>query len=122
MAHIVLAQNALKDSLTTEFSKIKRSPIMNLKSRHAILTIATSLLIVGAAQAENQKLVVGHDLWIGYAGAFVAKDKGFFKEAGLDVEFKQFPGPADTLPALISGKLDIGLTTLHKETSSRSLK
>lgn len=86
---------------------------LNRKSRHAILMIAASIAISGAAQAENQKLVVGHDLWIGYAGAFVAKEKGFFEEVGLDVEFKQFPGPADTLPALISGKLDIGLTTLH---------
>lgn len=66
-----------------------------------------------SAQAENEKLVVGHDLWIGYAGAFVADAKGYFDEAGLDVEFKQFPGPGDTLPALIAGQLDIGLTTLH---------
>ena len=64
-------------------------------------------------QSENKKLVVGHDLWIGYSGAFVADAKGFFEDAGLDVDFQQFPGPGDTLPALISGNLDIGLTTLH---------
>ena len=64
-------------------------------------------------QSENKKLVVGHDLWIGYSGAFVADAKGYFEDAGLDVDFKQFPGPGDTLPALISGNLDIGLTTLH---------
>ena len=63
--------------------------------------------------SENKKLVVGHDLWIGYSGAFVADAKGYFEDAGLDVDFKQFPGPGDTLPALISGNLDIGLTTLH---------
>ena len=63
--------------------------------------------------SENKKLVVGHDLWIGYSGAFVADAKGYFEEAGLDIDFKQFPGPGDTLPALISGNLDIGLTTLH---------
>ena len=66
-----------------------------------------------ALHSENKKLVVGHDLWIGYSGAFVADAKGYFEDAGLDVDFKQFPGPGDTLPALISGNLDIGLTTLH---------
>jgi NitT/TauT family transport system substrate-binding protein len=44
---------------------------------------------------------------------FIAQDKGFFKDEGLEVELKPFSNPGDTLPALASGKIDVGLTTLQ---------
>src|SRR4051812_15323063 len=69
--------------------------------------------IAPTAQAASKKITIGHDLWIGYSGVFIAKDKGFFEKAGLKVELKPFSNPGDTLPALVSGKLDIGLTTLQ---------
>ena len=59
------------------------------------------------------KISIGHDLWIGYAGVFVAKERGFFSKRGIDVQLKSFSNPGDTLPALAAGKLDVGLTTLH---------
>src|SRR6185295_20211224 len=58
-------------------------------------------------------LTVGHDAWVGYSGVFLAADLGFFKDAGLDVKLKPFSNPGDTLPALVAGQLDIGLTTLQ---------
>lgn len=76
-------------------------------------TTAAAPETTAVADEVQKTFVVGHDLWIGYAGVFVADAKGYFEDAGLDVQFKQFPGPGDTLPALIAGKLDIGLTTLH---------
>ncbi|KYF51114.1 ABC transporter substrate-binding protein, partial [Sorangium cellulosum] len=38
---------------------------------------------------------------------------GYFKEAGLDVALKPFSNPGDTLAALASSQLDVGLTTLQ---------
>jgi NitT/TauT family transport system substrate-binding protein len=58
-------------------------------------------------------LTVGHDLWVGYSGVFIASELGYFKDAGLDVKLKSFSNPGDTLPALVAGQLDIGLTTLQ---------
>lgn len=58
-------------------------------------------------------LTVGHDLWVGYSGVFIANELGYFTEAGLDVKLKSFSNPGDTLPALVSGQLDVGLTTLQ---------
>src|SRR5260221_1566159 len=58
-------------------------------------------------------MTVGHDLWVGYSGVFVANELGYFKDAGLDVKLKPFSNPGDTLPALVSDQLDIGLTTLQ---------
>jgi NitT/TauT family transport system substrate-binding protein len=58
-------------------------------------------------------LSIGHDLWVGYSGVFVAQELGYFKEAGLAVTLKPFSNPGDTLPALLSNQLDVGLTTLQ---------
>ena len=68
---------------------------------------------LSASAATTTKLVVGHDLWIGYSGVFVAQEKGYFKEAGLEVQLKPFSNPGETLPAMIAGQLDIGLTTVQ---------
>jgi NitT/TauT family transport system substrate-binding protein len=77
----------------------------------AIVLIALSL--VASPALAGGKLVVGHDSWIGYSGVFIADAKGFFKDAGIEVELKRFPGPGDSPPALIAGHLDLVLTTLH---------
>jgi NitT/TauT family transport system substrate-binding protein len=66
-----------------------------------------------APKAALVPLTVGHDLWIGYSGVFIADELGYFKDAGLDVKLKPFSNPGDTLPALVSNQLDIGLTTLQ---------
>ncbi len=65
------------------------------------------------APAAPVSITVGHDLWVGYSGVFLATELGYFKDAGLDVKLKPFSNPGDTLPALLSEQLDVGLTTLQ---------
>jgi len=77
----------------------------------AAITAALSLA-PPAARAQNLKpFTIGYNQWIGYVGLFEALDKGYFKAVGLDVQPKQFPGPADSVPPLMAGKLDATLTT-----------
>jgi len=89
-----------------------------------LLVVAMSLPV----SAEKLKtLTVGHDIWVGYAGFYVAQGKGFFKKHGLKIEDKVFPNPGDTMPALIGGHLDIAFSTLQnisyaKLTSGADLK
>jgi len=64
-----------------------------------------------AAAPAAKPLTVGYNQWIGYVGLFEAVDKGYFKDAGLDVQPKQFSGPADGVTPLIAKQLDIDLTT-----------
>lgn len=71
-----------------------------------------SLSVLTPAFAKDS-LHVAHDQWIGYSGFFVAKAKGFFDDADLDIKTTQFSGPGDTLPPLLAGHIDIGLTTLY---------
>jgi NitT/TauT family transport system substrate-binding protein len=54
---------------------------------------------------------VGFNAWIGSIGFFVAKEKGFFKEEGLDLQTKSFSSPGDGLKPVLSGDLDAVLST-----------
>ena len=82
---------------------------------HRTLALITAAFLTSCpfAIGAPKKLTVGHDLWIGYSGVFVAKEKGFFEKAGLAVDLKPFSNPGDTLPALVGGSLDIGMATLQ---------
>ncbi len=70
------------------------------------------LLAVAATSLAADRLRIGHDAWIGYAAAMVARDKGLFRKEGLEVKTIAFAGPGDTLAPLVSGHLDVAFTTL----------
>ncbi|MFT5394453.1 MAG: NitT/TauT family transport system substrate-binding protein [Gammaproteobacteria bacterium] len=42
-----------------------------------------------------------------YTPFYVAIDRGYFSDAGVDVQFIESPDPGDTLPRLLSGEIDV---------------
>jgi NitT/TauT family transport system substrate-binding protein len=71
----------------------------------AVLTLAP----FGAARAEVIRTADGPFIT---GGAFyVARDKGYFKKLGLDIETKLFPDGAFAVPSLISGEIDMTFMT-----------
>jgi len=68
--------------------------------------LASTLTTVRVGAAESLK--VGHLPVTGHAKFFVAKEEGFFKQEGLDVDLIEFANSADGLAALRAGKLDLG--------------
>jgi NitT/TauT family transport system substrate-binding protein len=78
---------------------------------------ATLAVAIAAASGTNvaagelKPYRVGFNAWIGSIAFFVAQEKGFFKEEGLDVQTKSFSAPGDGLTPLIAGSLDAHLTT-----------
>jgi NitT/TauT family transport system substrate-binding protein len=78
-----------------------------------VLLAAAFALSAGLSQAQTLRpLRVAHDYWVGYAGFFVAMERGYFKEAGLRIDEKVFSTPADGLPPLLAGDVDVHLSTL----------
>jgi NitT/TauT family transport system substrate-binding protein len=84
------------------------------------LTLAASVLAAAASAlpaaraaqaAELKPYKVGFNAWIGSIAFFVAREKGFFKDEGLDVQGKSFSSPGDGLTPLLSGDLDAVLST-----------
>ncbi|MBI5728815.1 MAG: ABC transporter substrate-binding protein [Candidatus Magasanikbacteria bacterium] len=51
------------------------------------------------------KITIGYDKWPGYIGFYIANEKGYFKEAGLNVEFKSYPSLTEIYSDYLSGKI-----------------
>ena len=80
---------------------------MTLKLASLLLAGAVSLTAMQAAAAEKVTLQLKWVTQAQFAGYYVAKDKGFYKEEGLDVEIK--PGGPDIAPpqVLAGGGADV---------------
>src|SRR5216683_3137406 len=72
------------------------------------LVLSTAMFVAGAAAAEPLK--VGYSDWPGWVAWQVAIDKGWFKEAGVDVAFQWFDYSA-SMDAFSAGKIDANLMT-----------
>jgi NitT/TauT family transport system substrate-binding protein len=75
--------------------------------------IAMGLSLTGSCSAQAaQKLTVAHSTWIGYGPLYVAKEKGFFKKAGLDVDLKIIEASSDALAAMQGGQIEVVASTV----------
>ncbi len=61
-----------------------------------------------AAPADKIKFNIGYLPAVGHVLYFVAKEKGFYEQEGLDVELFQFTNSGEGLNAIKAGKLDAG--------------
>lgn len=81
--------------------------LKTLKILFAIFMV--SLLAVGCSQQTATQIKVAevtHSIF--YAPQYVALEKGFFKEEGLEVELIGAQGADKTMAALLSGEVEIG--------------
>jgi NitT/TauT family transport system substrate-binding protein len=87
---------------------IRRSPII------FAVGLATAFLIAGAAAIAqagplNPRVAVkvGAIGAVSDAGIFIAQEKGFFKDEGLDVELVSFKAAPQILPAIATGEVQV---------------
>ena len=73
-----------------------------------LFVCVTSVSVRGA---DLKPYRVGYNSWIGSIAFFVAQEKGFFREEGLDVKASSFSSPGDSLVPLLSGDIDAALST-----------
>ena len=75
-----------------------------------MLTLSFSLFLTGCGK-DNDKLIrvneVTHSVF--YAPLYIAINKGFFEEEGLEIELTNGGGADKSMTALTSGSADIGL-------------
>jgi NitT/TauT family transport system substrate-binding protein len=85
--------------------------------------LATTAVVLGlsvAATAEAGEMRLGMTTWVGYGPMFLARDKGFFKENGLDVELQIIEDAALYMAAVAAGKLDGNASTIDEIMKYRS--
>lgn len=73
---------------------------------------AAALPMLGRPALANTKVVVGALNFTSHAASFVAYERGYFAEAGLDVEFKFFQAAQPMAVAIASGDADYAVTAI----------
>ncbi|WP_374330828.1 ABC transporter substrate-binding protein [Aestuariivirga sp.] len=87
-----------------------------------LLTLATGAVaaVAMAATANAGTMRLGMTTWVGYGPMFLARDKGFFKENGLDVDLRIIEDASIYMAAVASGELDGNASTLDEIMKYRS--
>lgn len=73
---------------------------------------AAVLPLLGTPALANTKLSVGALRFTSHAASFVAFERGYFADEGLDVEFKFFEAAQPMAVAIASGDADFGVTSI----------
>jgi len=84
-------------------------------TRRSALALGAALLALPLAHAPApaaEKVVIGALRFTSSSPIFIAYERGYFKDEGLDVEFKFFQGAQPVAVAIASGDADFGVTAL----------
>ncbi len=82
--------------------------------RFLVLALLTTLVLTGCLNSSqtppSSKVTVGIQTSPAMALVMVAQDKGFFTDAGVDVEIKEFTAGKFALQAFLSGSIDFAVS------------
>ncbi len=73
-----------------------------------------------AATAQAGTLSIGHTTWVGYGTLYLARDLGYFREAGLDLQLTTIEEASMYMAAQASGKLSGSASTIDEILKYRS--
>lgn len=89
---------------------------MNRKSISILLILVVAAIVAavllrkpdgsGKGATGKTKVVIGHGPWIGFGPLYLAKEKGYFAEQGIDVDLVVLTGLAERNSALQTGRID----------------
>lgn len=88
---------------------------MRMNRRKAIALIggaAATTSLATPALSQNRKITVGALRFTSHSGSFVAFERGYFTDAGLDVELKFFQAAQPMAIAIASGSIDYAVTAV----------
>jgi len=89
--------------------------MVTMNRRKAIALLGGAAATAGLATpalSQNRKIVVGALRFTSHSGSFVAFERGYFADAGLDVELKFFQAAQPMAVAIASGDVDYAVTAV----------
>lgn len=92
----------------------------SLRTRFAFTCAATALAVSISSLAQAGTLSIGHNTWVGYGTLYLARDLGYFKELGLNVELTTIEEAAMYMAAQASGKISGSASTIDEILKYRS--
>ncbi|MGM0533977.1 MAG: ABC transporter substrate-binding protein [Campylobacterota bacterium] len=78
--------------------------------RFVIVAFLLSVNAVAAEQSRSVELLLKWKHQFQFAGFYMAKEKGWYDKAGLDVSFKEVSGSTDVIADVAAGKSDFGIS------------
>ena len=84
----------------------------NRRQTLGLMGAAAASTLAAPAIAQNKKIVVGALRFTSHSGSFIAVERGYFDEAGLDVELKFFQAAQPMAVAIASGDVDYAVTAV----------
>lgn len=89
--------------------------MIKLNRRRALTLLggaAAASTLAAPAIAANKKIKVGALRFTSHSGSFIAYERGYFADAGLDVEFQFFQAAQPMAVAIASGDIDYAVTAI----------
>lgn len=84
----------------------------NRRQTLGLIGAATATGLAAPAIASGRKITVGALRFTSHSGSFVAVERGYFADAGLDVELKFFQAAQPMAVAIASGDVDYAVTAI----------
>ncbi|APE45501.1 ABC transporter substrate-binding protein [Sulfitobacter alexandrii] len=84
----------------------------NRRQTLGMLGAATATGLAAPAIAQNKKIVVGALRFTSHAASFIAVERNYFADAGLDVELRFFQAAQPMAVAIASGDVDYAVTAI----------
>ncbi len=73
------------------------------------LALALNVLLPSMVRAQSDTVKLGDLAAISNAAVYIAIEKGFFKEQGVNTEITNFDSAAKQVPALVAGELEVSV-------------
>jgi NitT/TauT family transport system substrate-binding protein len=89
-------------------------------SRALKASIAGSLMLALAGAADAGTMKLGFTTWVGYGPLFLARDLGYFKDEGLDIDLQIVEDNAIAEAAMAAGQMDGDAGTIDEVLKYRS--
>jgi len=86
--------------------------------RRAALKLATLFLglaalpLIPLRPAAADTVKIAHSTWVGYGPLYIARDKGFFKQHGVDVQLIVMEDPKERFPTMMAGRIQMIASTV----------
>ena len=100
--------------------KTEGTYMTNLASRLAKLALAAGVALTAFSAAHAGTMKLGMTTWVGYGPLFLARDLGYFKEKGLDIDLQIVEDNAIAEAAVAAGQMDGDAGTIDEILKYRS--
>jgi putative hydroxymethylpyrimidine transport system substrate-binding protein len=102
-----------KKRLLIKIPTKRKGKVMNKKMLLSSIVLAASLLsVTGQAQAEEKKLTLMLDWFVNpnHGAIVIAKQRGYFKDQGLEVEIQEPSDPSTPAKLVAAGNVDLAVS------------